>query len=171
MEKIEQRAVIKHCVRAGMTPVNTLKFMNAGKTCKLGLVYKWHARFANGREVAYDDRDRRPKTTERVRSRIKEALKEDYWWTCWSFWCKLWNCLLYYNKRIKDDAGIPDLWVKTSQCAFKSRNIFSNATHRKASVSCRASLRVMNQGSISMIRRQKQSHGVKTYIITFTKEV
>ena len=45
MEKIEQRAVIKHCVRAGMTPVNTLKFMNAGKTCKLGLVYKWHARF------------------------------------------------------------------------------------------------------------------------------
>ena len=78
MEKIEQRAVIKHCVRAGMTPVNTLKFMNAGKTCKLGLVYKWHARFSNGREVAYDDRDRRPKTTERVRSRIKEALKEDY---------------------------------------------------------------------------------------------
>jgi len=29
MEKIEQCAVIKHCVRAGMTPVNMLKFMNA----------------------------------------------------------------------------------------------------------------------------------------------
>ena len=76
MEKIEQRAVIKHCVRAGMTPVNTLKFMNAGKTCKLGLVYKWHARFANGREVAYDDRDRRPKTTERVRSGSKKLSKK-----------------------------------------------------------------------------------------------
>ena len=78
MEKIEQRAVIKHCVGAGMTLVDTLKFMNAGKSCKRGLVYKWHACFSNGREnIADDDRDRRPKTTERLRSRIKEALNED----------------------------------------------------------------------------------------------
>ena len=43
-----------------------------------GLVNKWHARFWNGQEnIADDDRDRRPKTTERVRSRIKEALNED----------------------------------------------------------------------------------------------
>ena len=50
MEEIEQREVIKHCLGAGMTPVDTLKFMNAGKSCKHGLVYKWHARFLNGRE-------------------------------------------------------------------------------------------------------------------------
>jgi len=34
MEKTEQHAVIKHCVCAGMTPVDMLKFMNAGKSCK-----------------------------------------------------------------------------------------------------------------------------------------
>ena len=39
MEKIEQRAVIKHCVGAGMTLVDMLNFMNAGKSCKRGLVY------------------------------------------------------------------------------------------------------------------------------------
>ena len=81
MEKFEQRAVIKHCVRAGMTPVDMLKFMNAGKSCescKLGLVYKWHARFSNGPEnIADGDRNGRPKTTERVRSGIEEALNED----------------------------------------------------------------------------------------------
>ena len=47
--------------------------MNAGKSCKLGLVYKWHARFS----IPYDDRGGRSKTTERVRSRIEEALNED----------------------------------------------------------------------------------------------
>ena len=53
---------------------------------------------------------------------------------------------------------VPVFWVhKTSQCAFKRRNVFSNATHGKASVSCRAALRVINHGSISMIRRQKSS--------------
>ena len=37
-----------------------------------------HARVSNGREnIADDDRDRRPKTTERVRSGIEEALNED----------------------------------------------------------------------------------------------
>ena len=71
LEKFEQRAVIKHCVLAGMTPVDMLKFMTAGNSCKRGLVYKWHARFSNGQEnTADDDRDGRPKTTERVRSGI-----------------------------------------------------------------------------------------------------
>ena len=45
--------------------------MTAGNSCKRGLVYKWHARFSNRREnIADDDRDGRPKTTERVRSGI-----------------------------------------------------------------------------------------------------
>ena len=58
MEKIEQRAVIKHCVHTGMIPVDMLKFMNAGKSCKWGLVNKCHARFSNGREnIADDDSD------------------------------------------------------------------------------------------------------------------
>ena len=58
METIEQRAVIKHCVRAAMTPVDTLKFMNAGKSCKWSLVYKWHARFSYGRaNIVTDDQN------------------------------------------------------------------------------------------------------------------
>ena len=32
LEKFEQCAVIKHCVRAGMTPVDMLKFMTAGNS-------------------------------------------------------------------------------------------------------------------------------------------
>ena len=90
---------------AGMTTVDGLKFMNARKSRKRGLVYKWHARFSNGREnITDDDGDGRPKTTERVRSGINEELNED---------------------------------------------------RRKTSY--RASLRVMNHGSISMTQRQKQS--------------
>ena len=47
-------------------------------SCKWGLVYKWHAHFSYGREnIADDDRDGRPKTIERVRSGIEEALNED----------------------------------------------------------------------------------------------
>ena len=95
MEKIEQSA--------GMTSVDTLKFsvfINAGKSCKRGLVYKWHARLSNGREnIADDDCDGRTKTTEMVRSGIeKRSMKKDYLWTRWSFWNESWNCLLYYKK-------------------------------------------------------------------------
>ena len=78
IETIEQRAVIKHCVRAGMTPVDMLKCMNAGQSCKRGLVCMWHAGFSNGREkIADNDCDGQPKTTERVMSGIEEAFNED----------------------------------------------------------------------------------------------
>ena len=51
MEKIEQCALIKHCVRAGMTPVNMLKLMNAGKSCKRYLVYTSSMKNASRRRV------------------------------------------------------------------------------------------------------------------------
>ena len=86
--------------------------------------------------------------------------KKDYWLTRWSCWRKLWDCLLYYNKRIKDDQCISTLGFQTldwtRQVSARS-NVFSNATHGKARVFCRASLRVMSHGSISMIWRQKPS--------------
>ena len=167
MKKSEQRAVIKHCVGAGMTLVDTLKFMNAGKSCKRGLVYKWHACFSNGREnIADDDQDRRPKTTERVRSWIKEALNEDRRKTIDELadHFDVRHGAVYYIitnelKMTKVSARwVPRLLSEEDKSVrVQRRNIFSNATNGKVSVSCRASLSVMNHGSISMIRRQKLS--------------
>ena len=54
--------------------------------------------------------------------------KKDYWWTRWSCWRKLWNCLLYYNKLIKDNLGISTLGLQTfewtRQVSSRS-NVFS----------------------------------------------
>ena len=46
----EQRAVIKHCVKVGMSPTDTLKFIKMDKSVKFSHAYlfKWHKRFREG---------------------------------------------------------------------------------------------------------------------------
>lgn len=81
MDNVEKRAVIKHCVRVGMTPTDTLKFMNQGNTgqsCKRSLVYKWHGRFSNGREDINDDkRAGRPVTSDSLKLAVASELSTD----------------------------------------------------------------------------------------------
>lgn len=66
-ERTEQRAVIKFCVTAGMTPTDTWKFMNPnGSAQKVSrtVVFDWHRRFKDGRGAISDDpRSGRPKDT------------------------------------------------------------------------------------------------------------
>ena len=65
------------CVRAGMTPVDMLKFIiNAGKSCKRGLVYKWHARFFEWTRKHCIQWPRRT-TKNKKKFGIGEALNED----------------------------------------------------------------------------------------------
>ena len=62
-----------------------------------------------------DDRDGRPKTTERVRSGIEEALNEDRRKTIDELadHVDASHRTVYYNKRIKDDQGISTLGPQT----------------------------------------------------------
>ena len=57
-DRTEQRAVIKFCVKAGMTPTDTWKFMNpkdSAEKVSRSLVFKWHKRLIDGRENISDD--------------------------------------------------------------------------------------------------------------------
>jgi hypothetical protein len=52
-EKVEQLAVIKFCVDIGKTPTDTHKFLKQSeKHSKVSrsLIFKWHKRFADGRD-------------------------------------------------------------------------------------------------------------------------
>ena len=51
--RTEQCAVIKHCVRIGMTPTDTCTFLTRDKSrpsCSMALVFRWHRRFSDGYE-------------------------------------------------------------------------------------------------------------------------
>ena len=65
-ERMEQRAVIKFCIKVGMTPTDTWKIFNRpkeGSSCSRTLVFEWHRRFREGRvEVTDDARPGRPST-------------------------------------------------------------------------------------------------------------
>ena len=52
-EKVEQRAVIKFCVDIGKTPTDTHKFLKQSEKhskVSCSLIFKWHKRFADGRD-------------------------------------------------------------------------------------------------------------------------
>jgi hypothetical protein len=56
--KVEQGAVIKFCVDIGKTPTDTQKFLKQSeKHSKVSrsLIFKWHKRFADGRDSLADD--------------------------------------------------------------------------------------------------------------------
>ena len=58
--RTELRGVIKFCSEAGMTPIDTLKFISKGPTsvkCSRSLVFKWHQRFSTG-DTSLEDRSR-----------------------------------------------------------------------------------------------------------------
>ena len=80
--RTEQRVVIKHCVRSGMTPLDTLKFLNCDKSkkeCSRALVFRWHKRFSEG-EDNVDDKKRsgRPRSIGKRRvSSIEAIIRND----------------------------------------------------------------------------------------------
>jgi hypothetical protein len=54
----EQRVAIKFCVKAGKSAVETIEFINKayGSTAmSRAIVYRWYARFREGREDVKDD--------------------------------------------------------------------------------------------------------------------
>jgi len=63
-EKVERRAVIMFCVDIGKTPTETHKILKQSeKQSKISrsLIFKWHKRFADGRNSLSDDeREGRP---------------------------------------------------------------------------------------------------------------
>ena len=77
--RTEQRSVIKFCVKAGMTPTETWKFLNpinGGSTCSRTIVFDWHKKFRDGREEISDNRrSGRPK--KRVREEVKTVILSD----------------------------------------------------------------------------------------------
>ena len=79
-DRTEQRAVIKFCVRAGMTPTDTWKFLNPRKDMKKvsrSLVFSWHKRFNDGRENIQDDmRSGRPRDVGGVR-KVEQIVLSD----------------------------------------------------------------------------------------------
>ena len=84
--RMEQRAVIKHCVNAGMTPTDTLSFLKKDQSkpkCSRSMVFCWHRRFSNGHEDTGDlKRSGRPSGVNEtdVRS-VQKMLQEDRRWT------------------------------------------------------------------------------------------
>lgn len=76
----EQRAIIKHCVKVGMTPTDTLKFLKSDKTAKVTrtIVFDWHKRFTEGDEDVNDrKRSGRPSFSGKINDRIRDILRSD----------------------------------------------------------------------------------------------
>ena len=71
------RSVIKFCVSANMTPVDTYKFISRRKTSvQRSLVYRWHKRFTDG-ETGVEDKKRPgqpPALKEKV---LEETINKD----------------------------------------------------------------------------------------------
>ena len=69
-ERTEQRAIIKFCVRAGMSPTETWKFLNPGdglRKCSRTIVFDWHKRFRDCRDDVSDNkRSGRPHDSESI---------------------------------------------------------------------------------------------------------
>ena len=71
------RSVIKFCVSANMTPVDTYKFISRGKTSvQCSLVYRWHKRFTDGETGVKDKKrsGRPPALNEKV---LEETINQD----------------------------------------------------------------------------------------------
>ncbi|XP_052762208.1 protein GVQW3-like [Mya arenaria] len=142
MDNVEKRAVIKHCVRGGMTPNDTLKFMNQGNTgqsCKQSLAYKWHGRFSNGREDINDDkRAGRPVTSDSLKLAVASELSTDRRQTL-----DLSHGTMH--KIITNDLGMRKIsarWVprllsenEKNTCAWKRHSAFWHVTSEKATLS------------------------------------
>lgn len=78
----EQRTVIKHCVRVGMTPTDTYTFLRRDKSkpiCSRALVFRWHKRFSDGHEDVDDlKRSGRPSVaSERDINSVRDMLQDD----------------------------------------------------------------------------------------------
>lgn len=82
-EKVEQRAVIKFCVDIGKTPTDTHKFLKQSeKHSKVSrsLIFKWHKRFADGRDsLADDEREGRPsfRESDAVKNEVQDVINGD----------------------------------------------------------------------------------------------
>jgi len=79
----EQRGAITFCVKAGKSAVETIELINkaySSAAMSRAIVYRWYARFGNGREDVKDDaRSGRPstgRTDENVES-VRRLLTED----------------------------------------------------------------------------------------------
>ena len=82
-EKVEQRAVIKFCVDIGKTPTDTHKFLKQSeKHSKVSrsLIFKWHKRFADGRDsLADDEQEGRPsfRESDAVKNEVRDVINGD----------------------------------------------------------------------------------------------
>ena len=80
--RTKQRAVIKHCVRIGMTPTDTCTFLTRDKSrpsCSRALVFRWHIRFSDGHEDVGDlKQSSRPSVvSESDVKYVRDMLQED----------------------------------------------------------------------------------------------
>lgn len=77
MDVLEHRAVIKFCVQAGKSPIETKRFIlldavGDGPHVSRTMVYKWHQRFKDGRTDNFtDERKGRP---QEVDTSVTEAV-------------------------------------------------------------------------------------------------
>lgn len=80
-ERTEQRAVVKFCVRAGMTPTNTWKCMclpDETRKCSRTIVFDWHKRFRDGRITVEDDsRVGRPTCSATTVDQVRDVILTD----------------------------------------------------------------------------------------------
>ena len=77
--KMEKRYIIKHFATTGITPIDTLKFMERGLAiCSRRLVIKWHKRFREGEFNVYNlPRKCRPFRIKRDKPWILNIVKTD----------------------------------------------------------------------------------------------
>ena len=78
--RTEQRAVIKFCTQAGMTPTDTYKFLQRDKTRKVcrTIVFEWHDRFSKGRaDLGGNFRSGRPSYSDADVASVQKELETD----------------------------------------------------------------------------------------------
>jgi len=78
--RTEQRAVIKFCAQAGMTPTDTYKFLQRDKTRKVcrTIVFEWHDRFSKGQADLGDNiRSGRPSYSDADVASVQKELETD----------------------------------------------------------------------------------------------
>ena len=79
----EQRVAIKFCVKAGKSAVETIELINkayGSAAMSHAILYRWYARFRDGREDGKDDaRNGRPSTARREENveSVRRLLTED----------------------------------------------------------------------------------------------